>query len=103
MSTLNWTGHSTRNARICEGIPKRFTERGSLVYIAPTGIVLCGRVAAADSTRERRDRATPDGLQLRKRVRGEWENGGDMLVLLNSGYEEMSQEAARIVAGAVRS
>jgi glucosamine-6-phosphate deaminase len=30
-------------------------------------------------------------------------NGGNMLVLLNAGYEEMSREAARIVASAVRS
>lgn len=31
------------------------------------------------------------------------DNSGEMLVLLNSSYEELSREAARIVAGAVRS
>jgi glucosamine-6-phosphate deaminase len=34
---------------------------------------------------------------------GRLRDGGDMLVLLNAGYEELSREAARIVASAVRS
>ena len=84
---LNWP--------IFEDFPKRFGRQRDLVYIAPAGIVLCGRLSRRDGTRK------SWGGQCWAAEIGE--DGGDMLVLLNANYEELSREAARIVAGAVRS
>jgi glucosamine-6-phosphate deaminase len=61
-------------------------------------------VADGDSTRDGPKRANVGLFAfLWDEIASSLGNGGEMLVLLNSGYEEMSREAARIVAGTVRS